>query len=196
MLRPLAAGASIFNFFAQIMLTMIVVYASRVMHMSGAEIGIMFAGFGVGGVVAATTLFKLLDRLGYGRLLLIGYAVGAVAIAALPFVSAPPVIATLLFVLLFFVAGVGIVALNIVEMTLRQIATPNSVQGRVNASFRFLVGCLLPIAAAVSGVLGDQFGLRTTLFITAIGIPFSLLLLFFSPLRKVKSADELAPQEA
>lgn len=196
MLRPIAGAAAVFNFFAQIMLTLFVIYATRVLHMSGGEIGLVFAGFGIGGVVAATTLGKLLDRIGYGRLLLTGYAVGAAAIVALPFVSAPPLIGSLLLLLVFFVAGVGIVSLNIVEMTLRQVATPNSVQGRVNASFRFLVGALLPISAAVAGVLGDHIGLRTTLFVTAVGIPFSLLWLIFSPVRKVRNLDELEPREA
>lgn len=196
MLRPIAGAAAVFNFFAQIMLTLFVIYATRVLHMSGGEIGLVFAGFGVGGVVAAMSLDKFLGALGYGRLLLVGYVVGAAAIVSLPFVFVHGLGGSVLLLVVFFVAGVGIVSLNIVEMTLRQVATPNSVQGRVNASFRFLVGALLPISAAVAGVLGDHLGLRATLFVVAVGIPFSLLLLVFSPVRHVKTLDELEPQEA
>jgi MFS family permease len=190
-LRPLAGAAATFNFFSQIMLTMFVVYAAREMHMSGVEIGLAFAGFGIGGVLAASSLGRTVAWLGHGRLLLAGYAVSILAIAAIPFVRGPEALVTAAFVAVFAVAGVGIISLNIVEMTLRQVITPNAALGRVNASFRFLIGALLPVAAALSGVLADQIGLRNTLLVTAAGIPLSLLWLLLSPIRKVRTLSEV-----
>jgi predicted MFS family arabinose efflux permease len=154
---------------------------------------VVFAAFGVGGVVAATALGRLVTRLGYGHLLLAGYVVGALAITGLPFVTGPATVQTVLYVLLFFVAGCGIIALNIVTMTLRQVATPNAMQGRVTAAYGFLIGALIPVSAVVAGVLGDQLGLRTTLFVAAVGVPLSVLWLVFSPVRRLRTADELQP---
>jgi MFS family permease len=190
-LRPLAGGGGTLNIFSQFQLTLIVVYAVRDMHMSSGEVGLLFAGFGVGGVLAATTLGRTLAWLGYGRLLVAAYAIGALAIISVPFVPGPAQVAAPLFVAVYFVAGCGIVALNIVSMTLRQVATPAAMQGRVNASFKFLLCALQPVSAVAAGVLGDRLGLRDTLFIAAAGMPLSVLWIVFSPVRRVRTLGEL-----
>ena len=190
-LRPLAGGGGTLNIFSQFQLTLIVVYAVRQMHMSSGEVGLLFAGFGVGGVLAATTLGRTLAWLGYGHLLVVAYATGAVAIFCVPFVPGPAPVAATLFVVVYFVAGTGIVALNIVSMTLRQVVTPNALQGRVNASFKFLLCALQPVSAVAAGVLGDRLGLRYTLFIAGAGMPLSVLWIVFSPVRRVRTLAEL-----
>jgi len=127
------------------------------------------------------------------RLLLAGYAVGALAITGLPFVTGSALVRTVLYGLLFFIAGCGIIALNIATMTLRQVATPNAMQGRVTAAYGFLIGALIPVSAVVAGILGDQLGLRATLFIAAAGVPVSVLWLVFSPVRGLRTTGELRP---
>jgi hypothetical protein len=97
-----------------------------------------------------------------------------------------------LFVGLYLLAGSGIVALNIVSMTLRQVATPSHLQARVNASFRVSISGLMPVSAAIAGVLGDHLGLRAALFITAAGMPLSVLWIALSPARAVTTLAQLA----
>jgi MFS family permease len=109
-------------------------------------------------------------------------------------VPGPPVLSTGLFTIGYFLAGFGIVAANIAMTTLRQVATPDSLQGRVNASFRFAIGALMPVSALLAGLLGEKLGLRTTLFITAAGMPLSVVWIALSPTRKVGAAEELAPR--
>lgn len=191
LLRSIAGAAAVFNIFASMMLTIFVIYAARVSHMSAGEIGLVFAGFGVGGLVAAALLDRALSRVGPGRLLLGGYVIGAAAIVSLSFVGGSATTRTIIFAAVFFIAGCAIVAANIVEMTIRQAATPNAVQGRVAAGFGFLIGALTPIAAIVAGVLGDHIGLRATLFVASAGVPLSLPWIVFSKLRRVESLDNL-----
>ncbi len=190
-LRSLAGGGATLNFFSQLQLTLFVVYAARDMHMTGGAIGLVFAGFGIGGVLAATTLGRALRWLGYGHLLLASYGLGAIALVGIPFVPGPATLSTALFVCLYVLAGTGIVALNIVSMTLRQVATPSYLQARVNASFKFALSALTPVSAAIAGVLGDALGLRGTLFIMAIGMPLTPLWIVFSPVRKVRTLQQL-----
>ena len=194
-LRPLAGGGGTFNFFSQIQLTLFVVYAARDMHLSGGAIGLVLAGFGVGGVLAAATLSRALGWLGYGRLLLAGYLIAVTAIACLPLVPGPAALSTALFAGIYLIAGIGIVALNIVSMTLRQVATPSFLQGRVNASFRFLLSALMPVSAAIAGVLGDSLGLRGALVICAAGMPLYVVWIVFSPVRKVRTLRQLTSLE-
>jgi MFS family permease len=195
-LQSLAGSAGLFNFFSQLQLTLYVLYAARVLHMSAGEIGIVLACFGIGGVVASATVGRVLGRLGYGRVLLLGYAVAALAILGIPLVPRPAALSTGLFTMVYFTAGYGIVATNIAMTTLRQIATPDSLQGRVNASFRFAIGALMPFSALLAGLLGEKLGLRPTLFITAAGMPLSVVWIALSPTRKVGAAEELAPEPA
>jgi hypothetical protein len=81
-LRPLAAADATFNFFAQLMLTLFVLYAVRDARLSSSQIGVVYAAFGLGGLAAATALGRVVTRVGYGRLLIGGYLTGALAIAA------------------------------------------------------------------------------------------------------------------
>ena len=191
-LRLLAAAAGIFNAFATIMLTIFVIYAARTAHLSAGEIGLVFAGFGVGGLIAAATLSRAM-KAGLGRVLSAGYVVCAAVIIGLPFVGGAPVIRTAGLAALFLIAGCAIVAANIVEMTIRQAATPNDLQGRVAAGFFFLSAALTPLAALAAGVLGSQIGPRATLIVAAVGIPTSLPWVMVARIRRLRTLDELTP---
>jgi predicted MFS family arabinose efflux permease len=192
-LRSLAVAGGIFNFFAQFQLTIFVLYAVRVMHLSGGEVGLVFAGFGVGGVLAAFMLGRGAARMGYGWLLTAGFGVAGLGGATVPFVPASgALLTTALFSGLFLLAGWGIIALNVVSMTLRQVATPASLQARTNASFGFALSAATPIAAVLGGVAAAGLGLRAALFITSGGLPLPLLLIAFSPVLGVRTLEQLA----
>jgi Na+/melibiose symporter-like transporter len=191
-LRALATSAGVFNFFSQLQLTLFVVYAARMMHLSPGAIGGVLACFGIGGLAAAATVSRALAWLGYGKTLVAGYAIAALAILGIPLVPGPPALSAAAFVGVYFVAGYGIVASNIAMMTLRQVATPAPLQGRVAASFGFAIGALMPFSAALAGLLGERLGLRVTLFICAGGMPISVFMVGLSPARKVRTAEELA----
>jgi MFS family permease len=195
-LRAVAGSAGSFNFFSQLQLTLYVLYAARDMHMSPGEIGLILVSFGVGGVVSSVSVGRVLTGLGYGPSLVAGYGVAAVAIFCIPLVPGPAVKATSLFLLVYFVAGYAIVGTNIAMATMRQVASPPSLQGRVNASFRFAIGALMPVSALLAGLLGETLGLRPTLFVCGAGMPISVIWVALSPTRKVKDVQELAPHEA
>jgi MFS family permease len=195
-LRAVAGSAGSFNFFSQLQLTLYVLYAARDKHMSPAEIGLILVSFGVGGVVSSVSVGRALTWLGYGRALGAGYGVAAVAIFCIPLVPGPAVRATSIFLLVYFVAGYAIVGTNIAMATMRQVASPPSLQGRVNASFRFAIGALMPVSALLAGLLGETLGLRPTLFICGAGMPISVIWVALSPTRKVRTVEELAPDQA
>jgi MFS family permease len=190
-LRLLAAASGVFNVFATVMLTIFVVYAARTERLSPGQIGLVFAGFGVGGVIAAAMLSRAM-KAGLGRLLAIGYLTGAAVIAALPLVGGTPVIQTACFAALFLIAGCAIVSANIVEMTIRQAATPSQLQGRVAAGFYFLTAALTPLAALAAGELGGLIGLHATLIVAAAGIPASLPWIMFPRIRRLRTLDNLS----
>lgn len=190
-LRLVAAASGVFNVFATIMLTIFLLYAARTARMSPGQIGLVFAGFGVGGMIAAAILSRAM-KAGLGRLLAIGYLIGAVVIAALPLVRGTPAIQTACFSVLFLVAGCAIVSANIVEMTIWQAATPSQLQGRVAAGFYFLTAALTPLAALAAGELGGLIGLHATLIVAAAGIPASLPWIMAPRIRRLRTLDDLS----
>lgn len=195
-LRALAGATGVFNLFSQLQLTLYVLYATRELRMSPEEIGLVLACFGVGGALSAATAGRMFSRLGYGPSVVAAFAVAALAIMAIPLVPGPAAASTAVFIAVYFVAGYAIVGMNIAMATMRQVASPASLQGRVNATFRFATAALMPVSALAAGALGERFGLRPTLFICAAGMPISAVWIALSPTRKVRAVQELAPHEA
>ena len=50
--------------------------------------------------------------------------------------------------------------------------TPDVMQGRVNATSRVLAGAAAPVGALLGGALGDGIGLRATLAVGGLGLPW------------------------
>ncbi|CPU67016.1 H+ Antiporter protein [Mycobacteroides abscessus] len=65
------------------------------------------------------------------------------------------------------VGGGGIAVWNVVTLSLRQRITPDALLGRLNACYRLLAWGTLPLGAAVGGLLGELFGLRTVFVVMA-----------------------------
>lgn len=188
-LRAVTGSAGIFNFFSQLQMTLFLVYAPRVKHISVAGIGLIFVCVGLGGVVATVTARRLITRYGFGPILLTGYALGAATVLCIALVPGTGAVATAIYAGVFFICGYGVISALIANNTLRQIATPGPLQGRVNASSVFAVAALMPFSAALAGLLGQQFGLRPTLFICCVGMPLSVIWISVSPVRKMRAAD-------
>jgi hypothetical protein len=59
-------------------------------------------------------------------------------------------------------------------------------QGRMNATMRFIVWGTIPVGAMLGGFLGNTIGLHETIWIGAIGGIFSFLPLLIGPVRSLK----------
>jgi MFS family permease len=194
-LRAMAGSASLFNFFSQLQITLFLVYAPRVKHISAGGVGLIFVCLGLGGVLAAFTVRRFITRFGYGRMLMSGYALAAVTVMCIALVPGSAAVATAIYTGVYFACGYGLVSGNIASQTLRQIVTPQELQGRVNASFRFAIMMLMPFSALLAGLLGEQLGVRTGLFICSAGIPFPAIWLSLSPARRVRTAEDVIQPE-
>ena len=67
-----------------------------------------------------------------------------------------------------------------------------ALQGRVNATFGFLVSGMLPLGALSGGALGEILGLRNTIILAAVGSLFAFLWVLFSPVHNVTRISESA----
>ena len=85
---------------------------------------------------------------------------------------------------------------NITQVTFRQRITPPRLLGRMNASVRFVVWGVMPIAALLSGILGTWLGVVPTMWIGAIGQLFSALFVIIGPFWSMRDLPDVESAES
>jgi predicted MFS family arabinose efflux permease len=84
----------------------------------------------------------------------------------------------------------GIVAFNVVQVSMRQRQCPPRMLARMTASIRMLIWGVGPIGALLSGIIATHWGLASAFWIGSIGEALGILLLVFSPLWKLRAVPD------
>jgi MFS family permease len=197
-LRAISICTASSNFFWSMGGAILVVYAVRELEMSPAAIGLAFSLGNAGPLLAAFTTNKISSRLGIGRTILWSSVVFSAAMLPVPLATKANPVPFL--VVSAAVGGFAAVAYNITQVSFRQAICPERMQGRMNAVIRFMVWGTMPVGALLGGTLGTWFGLRTALWVAAVGAFFTFLPILLSPVRTLREVpepvDELLPSEA
>jgi MFS family permease len=178
-LRSIAASTASMNLFGNVMFAVLLLFAVRVLGLSPGAIGIILTIGGIGFLGGAFVSGRVSKRLGVGRTILISAIVSSLAGLLIPFATRSTAWPLLISALL--VSGFGGVVYNVNQVSLRQAITPERMQGRMNATMRFMVWGTIPIGSLAGGILGSTIGLRPTLWVGAIGGAFGFMPLLFSP---------------
>ncbi|EGG49697.1 major facilitator superfamily permease [Streptomyces griseoaurantiacus M045] len=200
LLRPIVLCTAIANFFDLfgMIQAVLVLFAVRELGLSPGTFGLVVGSASLAMVTGAVLTPRLVRRLGFGPSLLLAAVLPGAALLLLP--SATPSDAVPLLVLSLAISGFAVAVYNISQVSLRQRVTPLAMQGRMNAAIRFLVWGTIPAGTLVGGVLGETLGLRPTLLLAALGSVLSALPIALSPVRKLRSVDDVAaavePEEA
>ena len=165
----------------------ILLYAYRVLGISKDIIGIAFSIGALGFVAGVFAVSFLTKRLGIGK---------AVAFSCLANFSQLLVLfaggdyAVVVIGLAFFVAYAGLPIYNINMVSLRQVITPNRLQGRMNATMRTIVWGTVPLGALFGGVFATSLGLVPTLVIGAVVSGFAALWIILGPIFKLQKQPD------
>jgi len=111
--------------------------------------------------------------------------VGSIGSLALPAARGTFAFAVAMLILGLFFNSAANPVYNITQMSLRQSIIPLRLQGRMNASMRFIVWGTIPLGSLVGGALGEVVGIHTTLLLGAIGGLLSVIWVYFSPVRNL-----------
>jgi MFS family permease len=194
-LRRIVGTTGTSNFFNTVSMTMLPIFLLRELGMTPAAMGLILSLGAVGGVVGAIATPHIVRRVGEARAIpLSAIAFSGVAVF-LPLAAMTPVIAFPLLVAQGFVAGFTVLVYNITQVTFRQRITPPRLLGRMNASVRFVVWGVMPIASLLAGALGTWLGIVPTMWIGAIGQLASALFVVIGPfwaLRNLPAATDAA----
>jgi MFS family permease len=174
------------NFFARMIDALFVLYLTNDLHLSPALLGIVLALGGPGALIGALATARVTKRFGVGPTIVSMQILTGISRLLIPLaVGSLPIILTLLM-WSEFLLGVARPIFNITQVSLRQAVTPDRLQGRVNASIRFVMWGVTPFGALLGGVLGELIGLRATMLIAAIGVSIATVWIFFSPVRTLR----------
>jgi predicted MFS family arabinose efflux permease len=145
---------------------------------------VVFSVGAAGFVVGAALSEKVGRRLGVGPSLAVGALVQGIPFVLVPL--APRSTPVPFFLAAFLIEASANPIFNVTQVSLRQTLTPPGLQGRMNASMRFLVWGTLPVGSLVGGALGGWIGLRPTLWVAAVGTALSSLPVVVSPLWRMR----------
>jgi MFS family permease len=164
-----------------------ILFATRVLGLSGQNVGLSYMCLGLGTVLASLYGASISKRIGIGYCLTLGFAMcscGFLMLSAAP--QGPLGYAVFSLYLLFY--GFGNILIFVNFISLRQAVTPRPMLGRMTSIMRWLI--LIPSGpgALAGGWIGQHVGLRSSLEFAGIsGLVITSLALCNSFLRKLKS---------
>ena len=190
-LRAISAGTGTSNLFGNIGGGILILYLldSRYLGLTPGQVGIAFGLGNVGALVGAVMANRISRWLGLGPTIIGSLFIGG--IFTLLIAIAPPGPAAVPFLIaggLF--GGLSQMVYNINQVSYRQAICPPRMQGRMNATVRFLVWGTIPIGNVIGGLIATTFGVHETIWLSAILGFVPALFPLFSPVRKIKVMPE------
>jgi MFS family permease len=193
-LANIAASTATSNLFSNIAFAILPVYLYRTLLLSPATVGAIGGIGGAGVLVGALIASRVATRFGVGPVIVASLFIGAVLGLLIPL--ATPETAFWLLSGSFFVGSISGVIYNVNQVSLRQAITPEHFLGRMNATMRFLVWGTIPIGSLIGAGLSEVVGVHTTIWIGSILGLFSVLPVFFSPVRTLRTIPTDDPNVA
>jgi MFS family permease len=194
-MRPTVMSAATLNFFNFGFQALFILYVTTYLNVSVGLLGLALGAGAVGGVLGAIAAPGIGRRLGIGPAFFFGLVLFPAALILVPIADpgmSQAVILGLLFVM-EFLAGFGVMVLDINAGAIIPARTPDRIRSRVYGSFRFINMGVRPLGALFGGVLGGVIGVRETLFLVTILSLAGVVWLFGTPVLGLRDMPETAP---
>jgi MFS family permease len=186
LLRSIAGCTATSNLFGNGLQAIFVLYATRELGLQPAVIGLIFSVSGPGALLGALLAGEASRRFGLGNTIIGSIVLGGIGSLLVPLATGSATAITIILMAGGFLTGIANPLYNINQVSLRQAITPDRLQGRMNASMRFIVWGTIPLGALLGGGLGQIFGLWPTIAAMAVGCLLPPLWVLFSPVRQLR----------
>jgi MFS family permease len=193
---PMAASDFIAHVFGSFYAVLYSLYLLQELHLDPFLLGIVISAGGVGSLVGSFFAGRTVRGLGVGRAI-VWTALAASALGILTPLAQGPVAVATLMVLIPQLFGDGLKTIeDIAGTSLRQAIIPDRILGRVNATLGVAShGIAYPIGALVAAFAAEQIGVRGAITVGWAGMAAAVLLLFFSPIPRLRSAADFLRTE-
>ena len=186
--RTMTIVGSVQSFAGGGFMALIVVWCDRVLHIgtSGLRFGLVWGTWGIGGLIAALSLPRLLKRMPPTAITLYALPVSALLGVLTPL--SPDWVAAAFATLVW---GSAYVLVIVNAISYRQQVTPEKLLGRVNTAGRMLSwGVGWTLGSVVGGVLGNAFGPRTGMVLMGLCGCVGVVFAWTSPLRRIAAGQD------
>jgi len=190
LLRPLVLCSTTQTFFWSMAYTMLLVLLAGNLHTSAALIGLLLTVGSSGAIIATALVRRVNTAIGDANAVKLGMLLAPSTLLA-PLVE--PGWRLWLVAVSSFALNAGIVLYNVAQVSFRQRRVPDELLGRVNATVRFFAWGARPVGSLCGGAVAEYLGVRTSVWIGAIGTSLAFLWLYLSPLcgmRELPSVPE------
>jgi MFS family permease len=160
--------------------------------MDSKQVGLIVAVGSIGALVGVLLVRPLTQLFGAGPTLILTMALPGLGYLALAAVHGHSLAAVAIAAVSSFFVQLSIPVFNVTVVTFRQVATPDELLGRVNATARTCALGAFSLGSLLGGALASGTGLRTAIVLAASGTFLASLALLFSPVRAVRRLEASA----
>jgi MFS family permease len=185
-LRMIAASTGTSNFGSSIAFAVFPVFAYAELRLSPGIVGGALGLGGLGVLVAAVTAAPLAERFGVGPVIVASIFLCGPGALLMVFLPSTALVAGALLLAAELIIGFAGTVYNVNQVSFRQAITPLDIQGRMNATMRFIVWGTMPLGLVVGGILGSFLPLRITILIGGIIASTAFLWVLASPVRSLR----------
>ena len=191
-LRMTAGSTATSNLGTSIAFSIFPIFVFRELGLNVALVGAAFGLGSLGVLLGAVISARVSRKVGVGPAIVGSMFLGGPATLLIFLMPSEAPVAAGLLLASTFLTGLSAVIYNVNQVSFRQAITPLDMQGRMNATMRFIVWGTLPIGSLIGGVLASFIPVRTTIGIGAAVASFAFLWVLFSPVRSLREIPEAA----
>jgi MFS family permease len=195
-LRMIAGATGTSNFGSNLAFSIFAIFVYRELHLSIQLVGLAFSLGAFGILAGALTSGFISKRLGLGPTIVGSIFLSGPAGFLYALMPSEAFTAGLLLAASSFLGGFSAVVYNVGQVSYRQAITPLDMQGRMNATMRFIVWGTIPFGALAGGLLASFMPVRTTVLIGAAVESAAFLWVLLSPVRSLRESPAAEPERA
>ncbi len=192
-LRASLASSAIMNLVAFAVQAVIIVYATRNLHLNPGQIGLAYGFGGFGGLAGAALAGVCARALGTGKTIALGALLYTVPFSALA-IATPGLWGLFVIATVEAVSGLGIMLFDVNNNSMRTAVTRDDMRSRVSGAYATVNYGARPLGAVIGGTAASWFGITPTLIASGIGGLFAFGVVIASPIMKVKAIPDLRPE--
>lgn len=189
-MRSALGATATLNLFNFVFHALFVLFATTTLGLSAGLLGALLAAGAVGGVIGAVVTGRVVSRLGFGRAIVLSFVLFPAPLMLVPAAGGPLPLVGAMVCAAEFLAGFGVMLLDISVGSLFAATIPPALRSRVSGAYRMINYGVRPIGAALGGWLGTVLGVRPTLWIATIGALAAVLWLLPSPVARMATLPD------
>jgi len=191
-LRMIAGSTATSNLGTSLAFAVFPVFAYVELGLTPLVIGVAFGLGATGTLLGAVATAPLVKRIGLGPTIVASMSLTGPAAILVALLTTDATVSGALLLTSAFLMSVSAVGYNVTQVSFRQAITPLDIQGRMNATMRFIVWGTMPLGSVIGGILASFLPLRTTILIGAAIASTAFLWLLLSPVRSLRAIPTTA----